>query len=99
MGEIGFQQLLNGLRRVLRPKVMKNLLPEIGVGTKTAAGEQMISLDGVVPLAHRHLGGDQADVTDVVLRAGMVAAGEMDVEGGVELDPRLDPVADLGGVA
>ena len=31
--------------------------------------------------------------------AGMVAAGEMNVEGGIDHNARLDPVADLGGVA
>ena len=99
MGEIGFQQLLDRLRRVLGLEVVIDLLPDIGMRTEAAAGEQMIALDGVVLLADRHLGGDQADIADVVLRAGMVAAGEMDVERRVDVDPRLAPVADLGGVA
>ena len=37
---------------------------------------------------------DQADVADVVLRAGMVAAGQVDVDGAVERDARLAPVGD-----
>ncbi len=40
----------------------------------------------------------QADVADVMLRAGIRAAGEMDVERAVELHARFAPVRDLLGV-
>ena len=42
----------------------------------------------------RHATGEQADVADVVLRAGVGTAGEMDVDGRVEGDARLHPVGD-----
>ena len=77
---------------------MIDFLADVGVGAKTSAGEQMITLDRVVALADRHFCGDQADIADVMLRAGMVAPGEMDVEGRLDLDPALAPVADLGGM-
>src|SRR6202012_1433274 len=99
MRQIGFQQLLDGLRRVLRLEVVVDLLPDIGVRAKAAAREQMIALDRVVLLADGYLGGDQTDIADVMLRTGMVAAGDMDVEWRVDFYPRLTPVADLGGVA
>src|SRR5437868_13445525 len=62
---------------------------------KAAAGEQMITFDGVVALAGRDLCGDQANVADKMLRAGMMATGEMDVERCVDLDASLAPVADF----
>ena len=99
MGEIGLQQPLDRLRRVLGLEVVIDLLPDIGVRAEAAAGEQMIALDRVVVLADRHLRRDQADIADVMLRAGMVAAGEMDVERRVDVDARLAPVADLGRMA
>ena len=34
-----------------------------------------------------------------MLRAGMMAAGDVDVERRVDVDARLAPVADLGGMA
>src|ERR1700681_1036687 len=59
----------------------------------------MIALDGVVLLTDRHLRADQPDIADVMLRAGMVAAGEMNIERSVDVDPRLAPVADRSGMA
>lgn len=44
----------------------------------------MIAFDGVL-LVDRHPRPDQPDIADVVLRAGMVAAGEMDVEQGLDV--------------
>ena len=55
MREIGLQQPLDRLRRVLRLEVVIDLLPDIGVRTKAAAGEQMIALDGIDVLADIHL--------------------------------------------
>src|ERR1700681_1976560 len=99
MRQIRFQQLLDGLRRVLRPEVVVNLLPDIGIWTEPSAREQMIALDGVVLLAVRHFRADQAYVADVMLRAGMMAACKMDIQRGVDRHPRLAPVADLRGMA
>src|SRR5258708_3453612 len=99
MRQIGFQQLLDGLRRVFRLEIVIDLLPDIGVRTEPSASEQMIAFDGVVLLTDRHLRGDQADIADVMLRAGMVATGKMDVERGVDIDPRLAPVADRSRMA
>src|SRR6516165_2576112 len=98
MGEIGFQEPLDSLRRVLSLQIAIDLLPDIGVRTEPAAREQMITLNRIVTLAHGDLGRDQADIADVMLRAGMMAAGQMDVERGIDIDARLAPVADLRGV-
>src|SRR5262249_51181167 len=58
----------------------------------------VIALHRLVLRRARHLGGDQADIADVMLRAGMMAAGEMDIERRVDLDAALAPVADFGGM-
>src|SRR5260370_1773528 len=99
MREICFELLLDRLRGVLRLEVVIELLPDVGIGAKSSAGEQVIAFDGVVFLADGHFGSDQADIADVMLRAGMMAAGEMNVERGVDGNPRLAPVADRGGMA
>src|SRR3977135_2775371 len=91
MREISLQQLLDRSRRVLGLEIMKDLLPDIGLRTEPAAGEQVIALDRIVALAGRHFRRDQADIADVVLRAGMVAAGQMDVERLIDIDPWLPP--------
>ena len=50
----------------------------------------------------RYLGGDEADIADIMLGAGMVAAGEVDVdrrvEGNARLAPRCDRFRGLLGV-
>ena len=99
MREVCFQQFLDGLRRVLRFEVVIDLLPDIGVGTEPSAGEQMIAFDVVVILADGHFGADQADIADVMLRAGMMTAGQMDIQRDVDRHPRLAPVADRGSMA
>ena len=53
MREIGLQQPLDSLRRILGLEVVVDLLPDIGIRTEAAAREQMIALDGVVVLADR----------------------------------------------
>src|SRR5258708_12746808 len=98
MRKIGLQQSLDRLRRILGLEVVIDLLPDIGVRAKAAAREQMIALDGIDVVADIDLRRDQADIADVVLRAGMVAAGHMDVERRLDIDARLAPVADLGGM-
>ena len=87
------------VRRVVGLDVAKQLARQRRVRAEAAADQDVIALDGVAVLRDRHLAGDQADVADVVLRAGMMAAGEMDVHRRVELDARLAPARDLLGMA
>ena len=97
--EIDLQHALDGLRRVVRLHVAIELAGERRVRAEAAADQDVIALDGVAVLRGLHLAGEQADVADVMLRAGMMAAGEMDVDRPVELDTRLAPARDLLGVA
>ena len=86
-------------RRVLGLHVAIELAGKRRVRAEAAADQDVIALDGVAVLGGLHLAGEQADIADVVLRAGMMAAGEMDVHRAVELDARLAPARDLLGVA
>src|SRR2546426_471126 len=88
VGEIALQHPLDGLRRVLRLHVVENLAPERRVRAEAAADEDVVALDGVALVRGLHLAGQEADVADVVLRAGMVAAGQVDVERAVEGNAR-----------
>ena len=53
----------------------------------------MIALDRIGILADLDLAGEQADLADEMLRAGMMAAGEMDIDRRVERNARLAPAA------
>ena len=59
----------------------------------------MIALDRIGLFGLLHLAGQQTDVGDEMLRAGMVAAGQMNVDRRVERDARLAPLRDLFGMA
>src|SRR5215813_8734486 len=98
MREIGLEQALDGRRRVLRLHVAIDLPRQRRIGPEAATDMDVIALDGVAVVGACNLAGEEADVANVVLRAGMVAAGEVDVEGTVESDARLAPARDLLGV-
>ncbi len=98
MREIGLEDALDGLRGVLRLDVAIDLAPERGVRSEAAADQHVIALDRIVLLGLLHLAGEQADFGHEMLRAGMMAAGEMDVDRRVERDARLAPARDLFGV-
>ena len=97
--EIGLEDALDRLRRVLRLDVAIKLAPERGIGPEAAADQHVIALDRVGLLVLLHLAGEQADLGDEMLRAGMMAAGQMDVDRRVERDARFAPARDLLGMA
>ena len=98
MREIALQHALDGARRILGLDVAIDLAAERGVRPETAADIDVIALDRIGVLADLDLAGEQADIADVMLRAGMMAAGEMDIDRPVEIDARLAPLRDLLGV-
>ena len=51
MREIGLEEPLDRPRRIFGLEVVIDLLPDIGIGTEAAAGEEMIALDRVDILA------------------------------------------------
>src|SRR3974390_111962 len=96
--QIGLEQFLNRLRRVLRLEVAVDLLPDIGIGPESSAGEQVIALDRVIALADGHFGGDQADVAVVVGGEGVMAAGSLIFQWRVDRAAPVAPVADRSRV-
>src|SRR5262245_38944821 len=99
MREIGPKDSLNGLRRILRLDVAVELAPERCVRPKAAADQDVIALDRIGLIIVLHLAGQQPDFRNEMLRAGMVAAGQMDVDRRVERNARLAPAGDLLGMA
>ena len=85
MGQVGLEHALDGFRRILRLDVVKDLAAAHGVGSKAAADMNVIALDLIAVLGNLHLHAEQSDVADVMLRAGIRTAGEVDVDRAVEL--------------
>ena len=75
------------------------LAADRSVRTEAAADENVIALDRIVVLVRLHLAGQQPDFGYEVLRAGMMAAGQMNIDRRVERDARLAPARDGLGVA
>src|SRR3954471_2836132 len=88
--QIGPQQRLDAGGTILRSNALPQLAADPGVLGEPAADDDVVALDRVAAVADRDLGADQADVADVVLGAGMMAAGQVDVDRHVEIEPRLD---------
>src|SRR5208282_1670134 len=99
MRQIGLQDALDRARRLLRGNVTIELAAKDRVRSETAANKNVIALDGIGVLVRLDLAGQQADLRYKVLRAGVMAAGQMDVHRRVEGDTRLAPARDLLGVA
>src|SRR6185437_6748518 len=86
--------------RVLGLHVMKNFAAAAGVRPKSAADVNVVALDLVAVLGDLDLGAKEADVADIVLGAGVRAAGEVNVHWRIELlQPGLAPARDVFGVA
>src|SRR5436305_738229 len=95
MREISFQNALHRSRRILGLHVLVDLAAEPRVWPESAADKDVVAVDGIAILIHWHARRDQPDVANVVLRAGVMAASEMDVHRRVERDARLAPRGDL----
>src|SRR5215210_792213 len=94
MSEVRLKQTLDALRRVFGLHVGVDQLGDGGVAAEAAADMDVIALDLIV-LADRDLGPDEADVADVMLGAGVRAAGQVDVDRLVEGEPHLDMLRNL----
>ena len=87
------------LRHLFRDDIAIELAPERGVGPEAAADRDVIALDRVGVLVGLHLAGEKADLRDEMLRAGVMTAGQMDVDRRVERDARFAPARDFLGMA
>src|SRR5262249_33725628 len=95
----GAQDALDGLRSLFRFCIAVNLSPDGPIGAEAAADVDVVTLDGVAVVRDRDSGAEQPDVADVVLSAGIWAAGKVDVHRAVERQPRLAPMGNLLGMA
>src|SRR5579863_1167683 len=98
MPEIGLQDPLDGARRVLRGDVAIELASERGIRPEAAADQDVIALDRIRILVRLDLAGEEPDLGNEMLRAGVMAAGQMDVDRRIERHARLAPAGDVFGV-
>ena len=98
MSDIRLQYPLDDPRHVGRRHVAIELTRERGIGTETAADMDVIALDRIGVLGRLHLAGDEPDVADIVLRAGVMTAGQVNVHRHVDGHAFLAPLRDRLGV-
>ncbi len=84
MREIGAQHPRNHARRIFSPHVLIKFASDRAVFSITAARKDVIALDSVAIVVDRDARAKKANVADVMLRAGMMTAGEMDIDRRVE---------------
>ena len=99
MREIGAQHARHGLRRFFRRNVLIEFARDRGVLGETAANEDVIAVDRVALVVHIDARAEQANVADVMLRAGVMAAGQMDVDRRIHRRRGLAKCRDGVGVA
>ena len=100
MPQIGFENAFDDAGHVLRDNIAIKLAAERRVRAEAAADENVIALDRIVVFIRLHFAGEQADLRNKMLRAGMVAAGQMNIDRRVEeRNARLAPRRDLLGMA
>ena len=99
-GDPALQHALDELRRVFGLHVAAELAADGGVRPEAAADIDVIALDGVALVGESETrAAEQPDVADIVLRAGVMAAGEMDIDRLIDRDAVFAPRGDLLGVA
>ena len=99
MREVGPQQSFDRLWRVLRLDVAIDLVATVGVGPEAATGVEVIALDGIALIVGGNARREQADVADIVLRAGMVTAGQVNVERAIDRRTVFAILDDVVGMA
>jgi hypothetical protein len=95
--EIHFEHPRHQRRQIFGAGRRKQLAADVAALAVAATHEDLVTLDDVV--AEFDIGPQQADVANVMLGARVTAAGEVDVDRLVELEPLFDVVGDLERVA
>src|SRR6202047_153050 len=98
MPEIGLEPPFDSRRRFLCFHVAQNLAPDRGRDARAPAGDDVIAVHRIAFLVDANPRGDEPDVADVMLRAGMMAAGQVDIDRLIESYPSLAPIRDGLGV-
>src|SRR5258708_29933376 len=96
-GEIGAQHRLDPIWQLRSRNRRPDLAADAALIAGAAADIDGVALDHVLALGHAHA--EQADIADIMLRAGMRAAGEMDIERLVERQPGVEMLDERRGVA
>src|SRR5215831_10743409 len=99
MRQISFQDAHDRARRLLGNNVSIELAPERGIRAETTANQTVITLDRIGLFVLLHFAGEEADLRNEMLRAGVMATGQMDIDRRVESHSRLAPACDLLGMA
>ena len=99
MGHPCPQQPLDRLWRIAGAHIRLQQATNGALCAKAAAHMQMIAFDLIAFVVNRHLGADKADVADIMLGAGMVAAGKVDVDWQVNAHPRIHMISNAQGIA
>src|SRR4051794_32942679 len=95
MCQVALEDALDRARRLLGLHVLVDVPRQRCVRPEAAADQYVITVDSVAFLVDRDARGEQSDVADVMLRARMMTAGEVDVHRRVERNARLAPCGDL----
>src|SRR5882724_7206103 len=66
---IGFKQVLDGLRCVVSLDVAVKFAPDRAIRTKATTNVDVVAVDGVAVVIDRHASADQTNVANVVLSA------------------------------
>src|SRR5262249_55643746 len=99
MNEIGFEHPLDWRRRVVGFDLAADFAAALRVRAEAAADMDVVRLRLIPVVRSLRLGAKKPDIADVVLRAGIRAAGEVDVERGIERDAALAPLHNRFGMA
>ena len=86
MRQIGFQNVFDDARCVFGDNVAIEFAAERGVRTEAAADQNVIALDRIVVFVRLDLAGEQTDLRDKMLGAGMMAAGQMNIDRRIDED-------------
>ena len=95
MRHVGPQKTLDGLWHVLHFDIVEEIACHRRVGAVATADQNMKTFDGIAVVGDRHAAGDQPDVANVVLRAGVMAAGQVNIDRTVERHAGLAPAGDV----
>src|SRR6516164_3543672 len=101
VGEIGLEYPFDCRRRIVGFDVAIDLAAALRLRTKAAADMDVIGLGLILvvgALGLANLGAKKPDIADVMLRAGIRATGEMNVERGIERHAAFAPLRDRFGV-
>src|SRR6478736_2836947 len=86
-------------RRFFGDDVAIELASDRSVRTEAAADENVVALDRIIVLILLHLARQEADFRYEMLRTGVMAAGQMNIDRRVERDSLLAPRRNGLGVA